>query len=660
MARLEAGVHASQRATEGRLHELAGQLGMSAREVRAEFVRLRAEAPSGRQARARPEELDDLGVIPSDPVTRHALTQLQTRSPLRPPVRLVQRWVPLREDPVFDLGSSIYSEIGYSDLSYRVEMRRVGGGPADAFAVETWNRGSFDRDCVVTRPTMATFDDINFRCNRLDRAEQTAWAVRCDHCGQFVGDRPHLCPVQQAQIITTPTNASTTASGNLQTAGAAEVYQAVNDNNNEPVSVELSYNRPDQSAMVTGLVTVRPGEEVITDPTRRTRQVFDIDDTEPGELTCSTCSSGSCAHVNQARQQFRQHLAVLGHIASPEQMQSSARAALTQPRGTGEAPAAAGSAQTSFMADPEAFRAVIQQAGEQRVVPFRSEHVFGPDLAGTRFGVELEFNADINGVQARVAQQLAEAGIIGSAHVGNHHSMTRTGYEGNYWQLERDVTVASGGELVTTICGDNPRDWARLDRACQIIRDNGGTTSGAGSHTNVSAPGFTTESAYRLVQMFRTFEDDLIRCGRTAGSYRERRWTRMFNDPGPQWATPDQVVLTDRYQVVNFNHAFNGDNSRLEFRFPDASHDPGVIQGQVQLAAGLANYVRDHEVPDLGPRPLGTARSEGWTNRLMGSTEGEWADRTHHIRTLIDTLFTRDADRQQIALLWAHGRYKSN
>ena len=110
--------------------------------------------------------------------------------------------------------------------------------------------------------------------------------------------------------------------------------------------------------------------------------------------------------------------------------------------------------------------------------------------------------------------------------------------------------------------------------------------------------------------------------------------------------------------MVNFTRAFTGSSARIEFRFPDASHDPGVIQGQVKLCAALTNYVRRNDVPPGEHRPAGTAQSEGWTNRLMASSPDEWTERTQGVRWLIDTLFSREQDRVQLALLWARGRYQ--
>src|SRR4051794_23962420 len=62
-----------------RLREIAGRRGMSLREAGVEFVQLHAEAPRGRQRCANAEELRDLGAMPTDPATRHAVATMQAR-----------------------------------------------------------------------------------------------------------------------------------------------------------------------------------------------------------------------------------------------------------------------------------------------------------------------------------------------------------------------------------------------------------------------------------------------------------------------------------------------------------------------------------------------------------------------------------------------------
>ena len=127
LSRLPDGVAAAQAALDARLGEIAGQQGMSRREARAEFHALREQAPGGRQPRANAEELRDLGAIPGDPATRHALQALSAQPPVLPPVRLVQQWVPVTN--ALD-GADSVTHVGTSTLSDRVEVRRRDGSTA--------------------------------------------------------------------------------------------------------------------------------------------------------------------------------------------------------------------------------------------------------------------------------------------------------------------------------------------------------------------------------------------------------------------------------------------------------------------------------------------------------------------------------------------------
>ena len=75
-----------------------------------------------------------------------------------------------------------------------------------------------------------------------------------------------------------------------------------------------------------------------------------------------------------------------------------------------------------------------------------------------------------------------------------------------------------------------------------------------------------------------------MRMGRTPNSRREEGYNARLPHPGRPW---DQIysytgVGMHRQSMVNFTRAFNRSSPRIEFRFPDASHDPGVIQGQVK------------------------------------------------------------------------------
>lgn len=655
LVRLQVGVQEAQAATERRLHEIAGQRGMSLREARAEFVRLRAEAPSGRQRRANPEELRDLGAMPTDPATRHAIATMRTSPPVHPPVRLVQQWLPVNDHPQI-------SHVGVSDLSNRVEFRdhdgavtAVSDAPPESIAAA--------RNAAFSRPLAADAADGLSRSGSPippDRLEQTAFAVRCDFCGRFTGELGHDCPVRNARIVTTNQQIHTNGSCETTMPPSRAVAEAVQRQDGPVVLDGISVVTSD--TVVSGSVVARPGQEVITDIDRRTRQVVDVDDAAP-DLHCSSCQSNACPHTADAVRQIRHQLATSGRLTgnaaarATRQEQLHARFQI-QPR------TAPSSDQTqpavSFLSNPEAFRAVIQNAGPDRAVPFMTENACDGLAANTRFGVELEFNGDSYRTRDEVAERLRVAGLIRNSRYSGYHTAAGRGYPAGEYSLENDGSVANGGELVTCIESDHPDSWSRIHRACDAIRDGGGTTHYAGSHTNVSADAFAPEHGWRLAHLVRAHEDDLLRMGRTPNSRRERGYNERLPHPGPQW---DQgysysYVGMHRTSMVNFTRAFSSASPRIEFRFPDASHDPGVIQGQVKLCAALTNYVRTHDVDPDQHRPAGTAHTEGWPNRLMNSSPEEWSERTQGVRWLIDNLFTREQDRVQQAILWARGRYQ--
>lgn len=656
MVRLQAGVQAAQLATEGRLTELAGRRGMSVREARAEFIGLRSEAPSGRQPRATAPELRDLGSIPSDPATRYALAEMATRPPVTPPVRLVDQWLTVS-------GGGGVTHVGIGARSTRVEFRHDDGTVSAVTSID-----AADQDVLGQAAGVGQLPgEVPSRLRRenqpveADRVEATGYAPRCDECGQFVGNRFHECRARAARVASVEPVTLNRGGAELSIAPAAAVQQAVQTHNGPVVLSQVDYATAD--AVVTGSVTVRPGDDVVTAADRVSRQQIDIDDTEPGTLACSACpdADGACPHIAQARAHIRDHLATAGRLPG----QRAERAARTDllhnsitvsPRA---APEPATTTAVSFVDDPEAFRTVIRDGGTDRQVPFMTEDALHGYAAGARFGVELEFNGADTSVRGRVAQRLRDAGLITSTSYSGYHTATRSGYNAQgLYSLENDCSVGGGGELVTSIESDSPDSWDRLARACEAINGGGGTTDLAGSHTNIGSPGYRPEDGWRLARLFRAHEDDLLRCGRTPNSQRLNSYNAPLRDPGPQWDSEyDWGRSGQRESVVNFTNAFRT-QGRIEFRFPDASHDPGIIQAQIKLAAAITNYSRtDLPIPD-GHQQVGTAQRAGWTNQLMASTSQQWAERTIRIRGLIDALFDRADDRVQIAMLWAHGRYR--
>lgn len=411
-----------------------------------------------------------------------------------------------------------------------------------------------------------------------------------------------------------------------------------------------------------GTVRLRSGAAAVRGLDRTTRQYVDLDDVGDDELTCRTCHSVDCAHVAHTREAVRDHMHDAGELPTGE-LSASLYALGVSVRTRGEAAvlpdatAPLAPAQ-SFLSNPEAFRQAIRDSGPDRVVPFYSENALHGYAADTGFGIEIEFNANTMAGPQEVGRELHTRGLLSSPHQRQYHSGARSGYRG--WVYEHDGSVR-GGELVTPVMADDPEHWEQIASVCEVIRRNGGVTDHAGSHTNISSAQYTPQLAWRLVNLVRANEDDIYRMGRTRGSARLAHYNRPLpvRDPGPVWTDSYQATSYQggREAMINFHNAFQQRSGRIEFRFPDASHQPGVIQAQVNLCAAMTNYVRTNDVQPGPVQPLHTARRGGWARNLMAASATEFEERTRPVRTLIDTLFSTDRDRRQIAALWGRGSY---
>src|SRR4051794_19064145 len=380
LSRLPDGGHTSQAALEARLGELAGQRGVGLREGRAEFLQLRAQAPAGRQRRANAVEQRDLGAIPGDPATRHALATMAERDPVLPPVRLVQQWIPLRS------GSADYDiqAVGISNLSNRVEIRRHDGSIA-AYQVYRAAIDAFLESHRAVPATQGVAAALERAGTRFGRAEQTAFATRCDECGQFVGNRWHECPDRGPRAVVAQAEAVDQRSGaRLRVPDPDQLAALVAENHDRPVQCPVSFTS--NEAHVVGEVLVRPGLSAVRGLDRTTRQRVDVDDTAPGELNCQACHVDDCRHIAQAREAIREHLQSAGALDQAEV--SSALEGLgvrVSPRTrTLEEPTPGAGPATSFLSNAEAFRQAILDTGPDRVVPFHTESALQGYAADTQ------------------------------------------------------------------------------------------------------------------------------------------------------------------------------------------------------------------------------------------------------------------------------------
>lgn len=664
--RFHGGLADSQRALDGRLREIAGQRGMSMREARAEFFVQRDAMPAvGRGGNTAPSAAErvDLGVIPSDGRTRYALAQMQAGEPVTTPRRVVDRVVAINSR--YGVGAATQTadpsrtvRVGWSSGGDRLETYTA-DGTTHAYTVAPYVTADLETAGSAISPGL--LQAALAQAEPVLRAEQTAWAARCDDCGQYQGAN-HLCPNAGA-VATSDQSAIYTREGAVVHHPPLELmahHLAAAPNGEALISMDAVVD----GHHVQGQIGIRRGVDGVRPLDRDTRGVIDVDAVND-RLACTCMEAPHCAHVQQGTEMFRRSiarsLAAGPRPAVVDELEVAAPTVRPTTRARPVAPSTTAPA-ISFIDNPDTFRDVI--LGANRVVPFFAGDN-GPALtgyaAGVRFGVEMEFSADGPGTVDSVIRGLVDRHILAPdrGFQTSYHTAQREGW--NRWTLERDGSV-TGGELVMPIFSDQPENWRQLGQACEALGVAGVSTQGAGSHTNISTEDFSPEMGWRLARLFRTHEDDIRRMGRTRGCRRNQLYSQSLPDPGPQWQSfrDSNMHYYHRTSAINFTQTGTS-NPRLEFRFPDASNNPGVIQAQVRLCAAMTNYVRDNDVVDSLPaRPQGTSLREGWTRNLMSSstTAEDFARHTLPVRTLIDTLFDTDAARQQIAILWGRGAYR--
>lgn len=652
--RLQQATVESQRQLRVRLQQLGGRLGMSEREATIEFHRLRSEAPSGRQARATERERADLGLIPGDPKTRYALRMLQQMTPRREPAREVDRWLPVAPQEAED---NPVIEVGVSSVADRIETRRADG------TIEGWHSASGFQQQLIDQAAAGTLpaEAVRRACVNRDPSPYAGYRTRCDRCGQFVGARPHNCiDTRRCELNQVWEEMDGASFWFVDPHELGDLFRLESDLQilDVPAQVDLG------TTMVMGHVVVRRGPEAINADPGRNPHELDIDDAGLSDtLQCQYCYSNTCRHADTARVLLRRYLEDAA-APTPAEAQAIARDAIlaatishptsTQPEPTDqEPPRIQISGPTLSLADnAETFRALAQQGAHDGVLFESRAGALRGLAAGVRFGIELEYSGD---GEELVPGELHEAGLIETPLMRRYHHNQNVGW--HRWSLEEDCTVT--GELVTPILQDTDQTWAELATACSILTERG-TTHYAGSHTNISCDDYTGADAWRLAHLFRAHEADLFRMGRTPGVHRDLdSFSSSLADPGmAQWDTTVARYATRHGHMVNMSAAFQGpDRSRIEFRFPDASHDAGVIQAQVKLCAALTNFAR-HDHLDIGQHQ----RWEDLHNLYRSTsplnlTIGQFESQTAGIRDLIDRLFDNDDDRIQMAQLWGRGEY---
>ncbi|WP_327102846.1 hypothetical protein [Nonomuraea glycinis] len=335
--------------------------------------------------------------------------------------------------------------------------------------------------------------------------------------------------------------------------------------------------------------------------------------------------------------------------------------------------------EVAFTRDFAAFRGAYDQAVEravrgEAVIPYMLDDATASLAArdgGRGFGLELEFDLPDSvarqGLEA-IARALHEAGLTGDARLHEYHTMKDRGYSSGkngglgLWRLEKDGTVA--GELVSPILYDEPATWQNLRVAVDIIRSHGGTASlRTGGHVHVSTHDFDhiVENYTSVLNHVGHHIDTLFRLAHNpeAESHRGLKHCRPNQLPaaGYEPIGPVRHRNSGHDSAVNMNAMRGSSKDHLELRLWDGSLDPAVIQSQVKVSLALVEAAfrnaTSGDLPNRGrPDPLGT-HAELFTDPAQDRTERG----SLSFRSLMDEIFWRAADKEQLTALYAATRW---
>jgi hypothetical protein len=349
-------------------------------------------------------------------------------------------------------------------------------------------------------------------------------------------------------------------------------------------------------------------------------------------------------------------------------------------------------ADVRYSDDVAAFDAAAQ-AGQARLaagdspVPYLSSDATDGMLtrdSGRGFGIEVEFDfPDLDEEERaealeRVAADLHAAGLTSTAEQQPYHSTSESpeGYSDQHaggWVFEEDATVA--GEIISPIMYDEADTWRNIALVCDIVTRHGGqATQNTGGHVHVgTAPyGSDPTNHTELVRLVHQHEDVIYRLAQNPRDpYGEHR-PLGYCAPNPEapmagYTSIGQARLdaSGHEKGLNFASVRGTRTDNVEFRHWDATLDPGVIQAQVKVSAALTvaaqRIASEHGTTPRPTEPLGSHRNR--RHDLLGAsrrqlTPEESAADSATTRSLIDTLFTRTEDKEQVASLYGATRWQ--
>lgn len=344
-----------------------------------------------------------------------------------------------------------------------------------------------------------------------------------------------------------------------------------------------------------------------------------------------------------------------------------------------------------FEAFESAYTAAVERASasETPSISYMREDALGGMAArgsGQAFGVEIEYDfpssmgwAERQSANRQIGIELHAAGLASEPTQQGYGASRRYGFRDTHktrdgvstWSFERDGSVG-GGELVTPAMYDEPETWEKLEKAVEILTRHGAVTSRkAGAHIHVGTASYQGDgSKYtELARLMTQHEDVMLRVAAdpNRGTHRNTQYTSPLSEvpvdgfsdvsAAKRWQSSRTRAL-NLMSVKNTGEDHTGDH--VEFRIFDSSLNAGTIQAQIRTAVAMTNAAA--RIAGEGPtaRKKEVAGSHADRAKARGRrrmTSEDIKEDTSTFRSLLDTLFTRKADKDQLIEVFAHTKW---
>jgi hypothetical protein len=350
--------------------------------------------------------------------------------------------------------------------------------------------------------------------------------------------------------------------------------------------------------------------------------------------------------------------------------------------------------EVSYFEDYDAFKTVYnaavaeKEANGKPSIPYIKENALGglaTRATGQGFGVELEYDfpdtmshPERREAEEKIGRALKAANITPTAEKQGYHAAARNGYKDTHvdengkgtWSWEHDGSVA--GEIVTPTMYDEPETWEKLEKVVEILKANGAVPSiRSGAHVHVGTGalfGSDPKKYSELAKIYSQHEDVVYRLATDPerGTHRGIKTNFGYASPNPAVAPSGFADATavkrwqgHRTRALNLNSVYFGDEdkkSHVEFRIFDATLDAAAIQAQVKVAVAMtaaAARIADSGETKRSREALGVHSDRAKARGRRRPTEDDIKDETTTFRSLMDTLFSRAEDKEQVTKLFA-------